>query len=101
MKSLSLHIYRMEEQRTEEIVTIPVKSFNENLIGTIRTIVTDKSEDVFPCTIAFKTNYANMDMMNFEECFPYIIRNGKYEWNVPYGSVTIDEKGLDVIRSHV
>lgn len=85
MKTVSLILDRTLENKTIKNVVTTVDSLDQNLVALVRSFVEDEA------LISFGKYYENGMLMNFDRKFPYILRNGKYEWCVPYDEVTIKE----------
>ena len=64
---------------------IIIDSLDDNLVRHIKKIMPKDS------LISFGKYYTNYGLMAYDQCFPYIRKNGKIEWKVPYDDVSINE----------
>ena len=77
-------IYPLEE-KPDVVRFITVDSLDDNLYHYCRL---SEGEN---CFFSFDEYYHSSFAMTYDKCFPYILRNGQYEWNVPYETVSIRE----------
>lgn len=85
-----LNIERPLDKRTTESKSITIDNINEKLLNIINCYVEREAY------LSFESYYQDTSLMNFSGCFPYIIHNDRYLWNVPYEEVTIS----DFIKTH-
>lgn len=83
-------------------ISIPVSSEDVNLVDAIRSIVGKERK------VSMGRYYSNCNLMNFEDTYPYIVRDGVIEWFAPFNEVSIKEfrnthtlKPEDTIRVEV
>lgn len=82
---ITLKLNKESLQDETNIRHMEIVSLDDGLIDCIRSIVGEN------CRISFDNYYNNSELMNFQELFPYIVKDGIVEWNVPYENVSIQE----------
>ena len=84
--SLALTVRVANEAESKHIVTkIDIVSLDEKLIDICKRANRTNS------VIVFDSYYTNSFLLFIDGVFPYIIRNGEFEWLVPLEDVTIAE----------
>ena len=82
-KNLYLEIRVINEMENEHTTTkIEIVSLDERLINVCR-----RANGTNPI-IVFDSYYTDSFLLFIDDKFPYIIRNGEYEWLVPLEDVT-------------
>jgi len=91
---LTFSIDYLQDDGKKDVVVLEVESLDVNLVETILDYVRKRDledgED-YCGQIAFLKYYDNASMMFLGGCFPYIIKDGRYEWHVPYSEVSIKD----------
>lgn len=75
------HAFGMGEKRVE----VKINNLQENLID----ICSRKIDGIH--ILSFTEYYGKSDQYAVEKIVPYILKDGIYNWNVPYGDITVEE----------